>query len=718
MIKKGYFHYFLFLLPFLDFFSCLHPVCYNLVLGVKGILLLFVLFFLLKRKENHKILIFLGIFFVLFLTYCLKTHLSFGKELTYILTLFSLPTLLLFFTTYEGEEINKQTITIVSCLYFTLFLIANLFSITIPYSFVYLLFITFSLSFVYLIESHSYLLKLFMLLLLLLSSLFIKAKTFYLSFLLLFIGFLLCNIKKVFAYCKKDSFKTLITILVIALGITVYLPNMHIEELLPLKYTSMNEMFHGRITNIKNANQSYLDGSGVEKLLGFGVENRTVVEIDALDIFYSIGFIGSLFYLIYFAYALKQIKLKKNYIFIFILVLLLSCLGNVLTNPYLIFFIACLVPISKTDTGIRKKDILLVSNMYPDSKNPHYGVFVKNTYDLLIANGYTIDLAFMNKTIGKWNKFIEYVRMCGLSLLEATFLNYDYIYVHFASHTPAGVFIPKLLSRDTKLVMNVHGNDVVSDTKTDQNYQLLTKLFLKASDIIISPSNYFKKVLMKDYHIDKKKIVVYPSGGVNIDVFKKINKKTALKNASLDSKYKYFGFVSRIDKDKGYDTYIKAINELKKSKKLDKNIRFILVGSGREESTLENLIKKYKVEKLVIRKPMVSQEELVSIYNSLEALVYPTRMKSESLGLIGLEAMATSTLVIGPNKYGPSDYLNDENSLLFNPSNEKELAERILEVLSMKTTAKNKKIKNALQTVDAYTNQNTKDILLNVFKKM
>lgn len=713
MLKKGYF---LFLLPFLDFFSYLHPVCFNIVLGIKGILFLLVVFFLLKRKENRKILSFLGIFLVLFLTYCLKTHLSFGKELTYILTLFSLPTLLLFFTTYKGEAINKQTMTIVSCLYFILFLIANLFSLT-TFSSIYLLFITFSLSFVYLVESHSYLLKLFFLLLFVCSSLFIKAKTFYLSFLLLFIGFLLCNVKQVIAYLKKDSFKTLLTVLVITLGISVYLPNMHIEEILPLKYTSINDVFHGRIENIKNANQNFVDGSGLQKLLGFGVENKILVDIDALDIFYSVGFVGSLFYLIYFAYALKQTKLKKNYTFIFILVLLLSCLGNVLVNPYLVFFIACLVPISKTDTGIRKKDILLVSNMYPDRKNPHYGVFVKNTYDLLVENGYTIDLVIMNKTIGKFKKLIAYIRLCGLSLLKATFLNYDSIYVHFASHTPAGIFIPKLLSRDTKLVMNVHGNDVVPDTKTDQNYLLLTKIFLKASDTIIAPSNYFKKVLIKNYSIDKKKIVVYPSGGINTEVFKKINKKTALKNASLDAKYKYFGFVGRIDKDKGYDTYLKAINELKKSKKLDKNIRFILVGSGREEAILDSLIKKYKVEKLIIRKPMVSQEELVSIYNSLEALVYPTRMKSESLGLVGLEAMATSTLVIGPNKYGPSDYLNDENSLLFNPSNEKELAKKILEVLSMKTTTKNKKIKNALKTVDAYTNQNTKAILLNAFKK-
>ena len=115
---------------------------------------------------------------------------------------------------------------------------------------------------------------------------------------------------------------------------------------------------------------------------------------------------------------------------------------------------------------------------------------------------------------------------------------------------------------------------------------------------------------------------------------------------------------------------------------------------------------------------MVSQEELVYVYNSLEAFVYPTRMASESLGLVGLEAMACETLVIGPTKYGPSDYLiSNENSLTFSATDFEELSEKIKEVFQMKATTKKKLIKKALETSQEYSTEKTKNILLKVLKK-
>ena len=58
------------------------------------------------------------------------------------------------------------------------------------------------------------------------------------------------------------------------------------------------------------------------------------------------------------------------------------------------------------------------------------------------------------------------------------------------------------------------------------------------------------------------------------------------------------------------------------------------------------------------------QEYLVNIYNSLDIFVFPTYRKSESLGLVGLEAMACETLVIASNNYGPTDYIKDKKTLI------------------------------------------------------
>ena len=43
------------------------------------------------------------------------------------------------------------------------------------------------------------------------------------------------------------------------------------------------------------------------------------------------------------------------------------------------------------------KKVLLVSNMYPSKKYPHYGVFVKNCEHILQNGGYSVDRVSMSK---------------------------------------------------------------------------------------------------------------------------------------------------------------------------------------------------------------------------------------------------------------------------------------------------------------------------------
>lgn len=717
---------FFFLLPLIDFITFLSPITYKIGLGFKAIFVLYAFIYLIKNTKNRKIFACLGIYFFVYICYLFTNSLHPWLELSNTLTIFSLPLLILFFSTYHNEALTKKTMTILFLNYILLFFIGVLFKLPVNNSFLNLFLLLFSITFLYLIESNSYLLKGLFFLLLFFSSLFIHTKTFYFGIGIILIYYFMINLKKIRNSWKKQPLKPLVTILVLCLVSLIYLPKLNINN--PLEVNSVQEIFtyqnlntlsNDRLTHISALQNEYKNKEGIEKLLGLGREKTEEffsLEGDIFTIFYSIGILGILFYLFFFAYVLKNSHLKKNYAFSFFFLVFLSSFTSSLINPYLIPFISLLFLLSKNDHGIMKKDILMVSNMYPSKCYPHYGIFVKNTYDIL-QEEHSIDLVVMYKTNGKIKKLFSYIKMCGLSLLKATFENYDYIYVHFVSHTPAGVFIPVVCSKHTKFVLNVHGNDIVADTNVDKNYLYLSRLFLKRADIVISPSKYFKKILIKDYHIAKDKIIIYPSGGVDIQKFKKINKKTALKNAKLNSKYKYFGFIARIEKNKGYDTYVKAIYELEKKKKF-KDIRYLLIGSGSEEEKLNTFIKEYKLDNIIIRKPLVSQEELVNIYNSLEAFIYPTRMQSESLGLTGLEAMACETLVIGSNQFGPSDYLvNNENSFTFSPTNEQELAKLMEKVLKLKTTEKSKLTKMARKKSEEYSYENTKDILLNVFKK-
>ena len=222
--------------------------------------------------------------------------------------------------------------------------------------------------------------------------------------------------------------------------------------------------------------------------------------------------------------------------------------------------------------------------------------------------------------------------------------------------------------------------------------------------------------MINDYNIKENKIFVYPSGGVDTTLFKKIDKKEAKKNAKLSNKYNYIGYVSKLEKNKGYDIFLEAISKLKDNKEL-KNYKYLIVGSGSEEDKFRKMVKDLKLEDYLEIRNMVSQEELLNIYNSLDIFVFPTYTKCESLGLVGLEAMACEVLVTAGNKYGPTSYLVDnKNGLFFEQKNSEDLKDKILKLLKLNQEEEKKMRTKARETAIKYDSFKTRNQILDVFK--
>jgi len=132
---------------------------------------------------------------------------------------------------------------------------------------------------------------------------------------------------------------------------------------------------------------------------------------------------------------------------------------------------------------------------------------------------------------------------------------------------------------------------------------------------------------------------------------------------------------------------------------------------------MESLIHKYGLEDLIYLKDLVSQDELVYIYNSLDMFIFPTYRKSDSLGLVGLEAMSCEVPTIVANNYGPSTYIiNNENGFFFESTNVDSLVEVIKKVKGMNKKELNKITSNGRKTSISYSNENTKSVLRKVFK--
>jgi glycosyltransferase involved in cell wall biosynthesis len=100
----------------------------------------------------------------------------------------------------------------------------------------------------------------------------------------------------------------------------------------------------------------------------------------------------------------------------------------------------------------------------------------------------------------------------------------------------------------------------------------------------------------------------------------------------------------------------------------------------------------------------------------MDLFVLPTKRRSESLSLVGLEAFASGVLTVINTMYGPKEYANKKNSLIYESEESKVLSEIIDDALKLSDEDKNKIIKNAHETALKYDKSKMSSILEGIFK--
>lgn len=357
------------------------------------------------------------------------------------------------------------------------------------------------------------------------------------------------------------------------------------------------------------------------------------------------------------------------------------------------------------------KKILIISNMYPSKKYKHYGVFVENTAEILRENGYKITVSALKKKDTKITKLIGYSWFYFKTIVIALFRKYDYLYAHYISHCALLIKIIKKIKPNIKVVVNVHGNDVVPENEHDEKFIPMVKEILPMIDMCIAPSEYFRKIMIDQYHLREEIVKVFPSGGVNRNVFKPFDHCKSI--FDLDEEKIVIGYVGRYEIRKGWEVFLEAIHLLE-----DRNrYQFVMVGTGEEEDQADEMIKKYHLN--VKKMHMLNQKNLAKLYSAIDIFCFPTYRKSESLGLVGLEAMACGAITIASNMAGPTSYIeNNKNGFLFKPCDSQDLKAKIEYVLHLSQTEKEKIRNNAYGTVKKYDVDRISHILPEIFENI
>ena len=219
------------------------------------------------------------------------------------------------------------------------------------------------------------------------------------------------------------------------------------------------------------------------------------------------------------------------------------------------------------------------------------------------------------------------------------------------------------------LTMHLHCS-MIERTINKYFYRYLSWLFKKA-DAIIYPSEHAKR-LMTEIRADTTSHVI--SNGVETARFAPVQTDSFFERFNIPREKILVLYAGRLHPEKSLDTLVRATPHILNEAP---NVHIILAGFGHQDRMLKQLSEKLGVAEHVQFLGRVSDEEMVMAQHAVDIFVLPSLAELE--GMVVLEAMASGKpIVVANSPESASTYFVDGNGFLFEPKNEKHLAEQVI----------------------------------------
>lgn len=359
--------------PLLDISYTLN--IFNINSIIRGSFILFIFIYLIRKKKYKESLITIISMFIYILVYLFIYKYNISDTLSLSLRLFYLPSILLFFYSYD-EKINRKYFVYLLSLYLIIYFICLIFGIgneiyesgikkegfkglfnsINEFSAIVIMLLGISIN--YLQEKKKYILCIIYSLIVAILSMTLGTKVILGGVIIIFLYFLYKPFKDYFIKSDlKTKIFTILLLIVITFISSFIITNtttyknavvqkkfFKVNNTLSLNYVN-KVIFNNRFSFVKKNHIIYSNSNIINKL--FGIDkyiNRKTVEIDLFDLFYTYGIIGLIIILIYIIYIGYKSKLKNFYLFMFILLLLISeTSGHVLISPAVSLYLGLII---------------------------------------------------------------------------------------------------------------------------------------------------------------------------------------------------------------------------------------------------------------------------------------------------------------------------------------------------------------------------------------
>lgn len=210
----------------------------------------------------------------------------------------------------------------------------------------------------------------------------------------------------------------------------------------------------------------------------------------------------------------------------------------------------------------------------------------------------------------------------------------------------------------------------------------VVRFYLKRTDVIIAPTKRIAEVV-KEYGIDREAHILptgIPSSKLafskkqNNIVINTMNKKFP----SIKGK-KILLYVGRVVKEKNLEFLFDVLKEIQKS--IPKTA-LLFVGGGPSLEELKEKSRELGLEKSVFFTGYIEGSNLIYFYKKADVFTFPS--KTETQGLVTVEAMLSGLPVVAIGEMGTVDVMQGDNGGFMVKDDKAEFAGRVLDLLNDK----------------------------------
>lgn len=389
----------------------------------------------------------------------------------------------------------------------------------------------------------------------------------------------------------------------------------------------------------------FYNNSGMGNLsTSFGVDSSLLL------IFVTMGIVGLIYFAVKVTIRLFILNNQKNIISNSLIAIIVSSL--ILCNfNNLLFYTLWLVPISVLFNIYEREMEQGANNVIVDArmiKMSGIGTYIQNLvkndcYDVALGNRDELKHYFNNENIIDYNYSIygvkeqlkfPYFKIYKLnpSVLHVPHYNVPIFYsgrmivtIHDLTH----IILPKFLPSKFAYIYA----------------RLMIGIACFKAEKILTVSESTKNDIIKYYHVNAKKIKVIYNGVGSEFVRKDIkNIRYLYKKYNIPKDKKILLYVGNLKPHKNLENLLNAFSRMKNKE----DCIIVLVGKAFENyNVLSDVAKKLNISKQIVRTGIVSQDELVDLYNLADLFIFPSLY--EGFGLPILEALKCGTPVICSN---------------------------------------------------------------------